>query len=100
MRAWPLLLLGLACQPEPVPSLEPTLAQKYQASCAACHETGAADAPRTHDSAEWSRRTRRGMDALVQSVKLGTTAMPPRGMCQDCDDAHLEAIVKYMIAPQ
>ncbi len=100
MRTWPLLLLVAACQAEPVPTLDPTLAQKYQASCAACHETGAADAPRTHDSAEWSRRTRRGMGALIESVKRGTTAMPPRGMCQDCDDAHLQAIVEYMIAPQ
>lgn len=100
MRLWPLVLIGIACQEGPVPSLDPVLAQKYQASCAACHETGAADAPRAHDSAEWSRRTRRGMGALVESVKKGTTAMPPRGMCMDCDDAHLEAIVEYMIAPQ
>lgn len=99
-RTWPVLLLCVGCASAPAATLDPSVEQKYQASCAACHETGAADAPLAHDTAEWSRRARRGIPTLVDAVKTGTTVMPPRGMCHDCDDAHLEALVHYMIAPR
>lgn len=72
---------------------------KYQASCFACHSTGAAGAPKTGDAAAWEPRLAKGMDALVESVKKGMGAMPPTGLCADCTDEQYRALIEYMAAP-
>ena len=69
---------------------------RYAENCAACHEAGAADAPRRGDEADWGRRRRRGLPELVQRVRTGTVAMPPRGLCYDCSEAELDALVRYV----
>jgi cytochrome c5 len=33
---------------------------------------------------------------LLQHVKNGIRAMPPKGMCMDCTDADYKALIKYM----
>jgi cytochrome c5 len=39
------------------------------------------------------------MDTLVQSAIKGLNGiMPPRGLCADCSDDQLKAIVEYMVA--
>jgi cytochrome c5 len=70
----------------------------YRKSCASCHMTGAAGAPKTGDQAAWSPRISRGIDALVQSAIAGVpgTAMMPRGACTTCSDDEIEAAVHYM----
>jgi cytochrome c5 len=70
----------------------------YRKSCASCHMTGAAGAPRTGDQAAWSPRISRGIDTLVQSAITGVpgTAMMPRGTCTTCSDDEIEAAVHYM----
>ena len=40
----------------------------------------------------------KGLDAVVTNAINGLNAMPPKGMCFDCTDADLRAIVEYMIA--
>jgi cytochrome c5 len=72
---------------------------KYQQSCFACHSTGAAGAPKTHDVAAWEPRMAKGMPALVDSVKKGLNAMPPTGLCADCTDEEYTALIEYMAAP-
>lgn len=99
-RAPLFLLLCAACSVQASPHLAPDLLAKYDSSCASCHETGAADAPRTGEAHEWAHRTRRGVPALVAAVKHGTTAMPPGGLCTSCDDTHLQALVEYMATPR
>jgi cytochrome c5 len=70
----------------------------YRKSCASCHMTGAAGAPKTGDQAAWSPRIARGIDTLVESAIAGIpgTAMMPRGACTTCSDEEIEAAVHYM----
>ncbi len=72
---------------------------KYNKSCAVCHATGAANAPKTGDVAAWEPRMAKGMDALVASVSNGMNAMPPKGMCFDCSDEDYKALIEYMAKP-
>ena len=73
---------------------------KYMASCFACHSTGAAGAPKVGagTASEWEPRLEKGMDAVMANVINGVTTMPPKGLCFDCTDEDLRAIVDYMIA--
>ena len=73
---------------------------KYMASCWACHSTGAAGAPKVGDGfgAEWTPRMEKGMEAVVANAINGLNTMPPKGLCFDCTDDDLRAIVEYMVA--
>ena len=70
----------------------------YTQSCAACHATGAAGAPKLGDQAAWAPRIEKGMDELMNTVLNGKGAMPPRGTCMACSDEDLRAAVEYMIS--
>ena len=72
---------------------------KYQSSCFACHSTGAAGAPKTHDTAAWAPRMEKGMPAMIQAVKDGLNGMPPTGLCADCTDEEYQAMIEFMAAP-
>lgn len=74
-----------------------TPAQLYQGACLACHNTGAAGAPRLGDAAAWSERSSRGLDALVSSAINGIGAMPPRGGSQ-LSDEQIRQVVEYILA--
>ncbi|MEX2470186.1 MAG: c-type cytochrome [Pseudohongiellaceae bacterium] len=74
--------------------------QKYMASCFACHSTGAANAPKVEAGVyadQWAERMEKGMDAVMQNVINGMGAMPAKGLCFDCTDADLRALVDYMV---
>jgi cytochrome c5 len=70
----------------------------YQISCFACHASGAAGAPLLGDLEAWNSRMEKGMDAVMANVITGINAMPAKGLCMDCTDNELRAIVDYMIA--
>ncbi|MEQ8313573.1 MAG: c-type cytochrome [Gammaproteobacteria bacterium] len=72
---------------------------KYMASCFACHSTGAAGAPKVGpgNAGEWEPRMEKGMDAVMANVINGVNTMPPKGLCFDCTDADLRAIVDFML---
>ncbi|MDX1692424.1 MAG: c-type cytochrome [Ketobacteraceae bacterium] len=72
---------------------------KYNMYCVGCHATGAANAPKTGDKAEWDKRLEAagGMDGLIASAKKGKGAMPPMGLCSDCTDEEFKAMVEFMI---
>jgi cytochrome c5 len=72
------------------------LAAIYRRSCASCHTVAATGAPLTGDSATWSPRMAKGMDALVDNVVNGFGGMPPFGLCMDCDAAQFEALIRFM----
>ncbi len=73
-------------------------AAAYQATCFACHSTGQAHAPVVGDIIEWEIRLEKGMDTLVQNTINGLNGfMPARGLCADCSDEQLRAIVEYML---
>ena len=73
-------------------------AATYQTSCFACHASGAAGAPLLGDLEAWNSRMEKGMDVVMANVINGINAMPARGLCIDCTDSELRAIVDYMIA--
>lgn len=68
----------------------------YKAVCAACHDTGAAGAPKTGDGGAWSARIARGYDAVVANAIKGIRAMPPKGGNPDLDDVEVARAVVYM----
>ncbi len=72
---------------------------KYNKSCAVCHASGAANAPKTGDAEAWAPRLEKGTEALVQSVHNGLNAMPPKGMCFDCSDEDYAALIEFMSTP-
>lgn len=74
-----------------------SLESRYQRYCFACHGTGAAEAPRAGDREAWQKRG--DIDALLASAIRGQLAMPPRGGCQECDDADLRALIEHMVEP-
>jgi len=69
---------------------------RYNKSCAVCHAAGAAGAPKTGVTADWTPRMEKGMDTLVKSVEDGLNAMPPKGMCFDCSAKDYKALIEYM----
>lgn len=73
-------------------------ARTYTQSCAACHNSGAAGAPRMGNAEDWSARLEKGMDILVEHTINGfNNVMPPKGMCFTCSDEDLRALVQYML---
>lgn len=67
----------------------------YKTQCAACHATGAANAPKFADAGSWANRIRTGFDALVQSALKGKGAMPAQAG-GDFEDVEIARAVAYM----
>lgn len=67
----------------------------YKAVCAACHDTGVANAPKTGDKAAWAPRIGVGLDVLVKTAKAGKNAMPPNGG-SDASEGELARAIVYM----
>jgi cytochrome c5 len=88
-----LLLAGLIYG---TPGQAATVEQRYASACATCHAGGMAGAPKRGDAAAWAPRLRQGEAALLQHVKNGIRAMPPKGLCNDCTDAEFRALITYM----
>lgn len=70
----------------------------YDKTCAMCHATGVANAPKLGDKAAWAPRIATGRDALVASALKGKGAMPPKGGAQDLAEADVQAAVDLMLA--
>ena len=68
----------------------------YANVCAACHGTGAADAP-IPGSTAMAERAAKGMDVLMQSAVNGLNAMPARGGRPDLSDEQVQVIIEFMI---
>ena len=70
----------------------------YEQYCSVCHRDGLANAPKFRIDADWKPRLeKKNISALVASAIKGLNAMPPKGTCQDCSDADLEAAIRYMV---
>ncbi len=68
----------------------------YAAVCAACHDSGAAGAPKTGDTGSWSARLGQGYDTLVKHAIEGIRAMPAKGGNPDLDDVEVTRAVVFM----
>ncbi len=67
----------------------------YKAQCSACHEVGAANAPKFGDSAAWAPRIKTGYDALLTSALKGKGAMAAQAG-GDYSDAEIARAVIHM----
>lgn len=70
----------------------------YADACAACHDSGAAGAPKLGDTGAWSDRISKGNETLYSNAINGYNAMPAKGGCSDCPDEEIENAVDYLVA--
>lgn len=69
----------------------------YNTICGACHNTGAAGAPKLDDKGAWAPRLAQGKDGLIKSVTNGKNAMPPKGGAPLSDD-EIKGVVEYILS--
>jgi len=69
----------------------------YKATCATCHGTRAAGAPKFGDAGAWGPRIGKGVDTLYTHAINGFNAMPAKGLCMDCSEDEVKAAVDYMV---
>ncbi|MDP3538502.1 MAG: c-type cytochrome [Azonexus sp.] len=70
----------------------------YNSVCGACHNTGAAGAPKLDDKAAWAPRLATGKDTLYKNAIGGKNAMPAKGGAASLSDAEIKGAVDYMIS--
>ena len=70
----------------------------YEKTCAVCHATGLAGAPKFGDKAAWAPRIATGLNTLHNSALHGKNAMPPKGGNLALTDTDVAAAVDYMVA--
>lgn len=68
----------------------------YKQTCAACHASGVAGAPKLGDKAAWAPRIKTGLETLYASATKGKGAMPPKGGSA-ASDADIHAAVDFMV---
>ncbi len=69
----------------------------YNSVCGACHNTGAAGAPKIDDKGAWASRIGAGAAALYASAINGKGAMPPKGGAAKLSDDEIKGAVDYML---
>ncbi len=73
------------------------VADTYNNSCAACHDSGALNAIKKGDSAKWQQLIKqKSMPTLINSVKSGMPQMPAGGLCNSCSDDDYRKLIEYM----
>ena len=68
------------------------------ASCNACHVSGAAGAPVIGDKAAWADRIAAGMDSVYSNAINGIGGMPAKGLCMDCSDDEIKVAIDLMVS--
>ncbi len=72
----------------------------YEASCALCHTTGVAGAPKYGDAEGWTARIAQGNDMLYEHAIngfMGKGMMPPKGGNAKLTDDEVKAAVDHMV---
>lgn len=68
----------------------------YKQVCAACHGSGALNAPKTGDKAAWAPLIKVGLDELTKDAINGIRQMPARGGNPDLSDLEVVRAIVYM----
>jgi cytochrome c5 len=71
----------------------------FKSTCAACHQTGVAGAPKVGNKADWGPRIKEGLNELVKDAVNGVRAMPPKGGNASLSDAEGARAVVNMANP-
>jgi cytochrome c5 len=95
-RIQPVAAEGFALKDANAPKVLQNGQAVYTATCAACHATGAAGAPKAGDAGAWAARIKQGYDTLVQHAIQGIRAMPAKGGNPDLDDVEVARAMVYM----
>ena len=73
----------------------------YNSSCAACHGSGVAGAPKVGDAAGWADRIGQGIETLygnaINGLQGSAGIMPAKGGNSSLSDGSVQAAVDYMI---
>ena len=69
----------------------------YNSVCGACHNSGAAGAPKIDDKAAWAPRLATGKEALYKSALGGKGAMPAKGGAASLSDDEIKGTVDYIM---
>ncbi len=72
--------------------------QVYSSICMACHDTGAAGAPKVTDKAAWEPRTAQGVETLVSHAVNGIRGMPAKGGNPALSNSDIDNAVHYMLS--
>ncbi|PKO48596.1 MAG: cytochrome c5 family protein [Betaproteobacteria bacterium HGW-Betaproteobacteria-4] len=96
IRIQPVARFELAKAEAPAASGPRDGATIYNTVCGACHNTGAAGAPKIDDKAAWAPRLALGKDALINSVTNGKNAMPPKGGAT-LSEEEIKGVVEYVM---
>lgn len=94
--AAPAVAAATAVAPAAVAATAGAVPALYTQSCAVCHASGVANAPKLGDKAAWAARLGLGIDGLTASVIKGKGAMPPKGGSA-ASDADIKTAVAYMV---
>jgi cytochrome c5 len=97
-----------AAAPAPAPAVVAVAApdnaagkSAFNKTCAMCHSTGTAGAPKPGDKADWGPRIAQGVDTLYKHAIDGYTGskgqMPARGGVATLADTDVKAAVNYMV---
>lgn len=70
--------------------------QVVEAVCAACHATGALNAPKIGDAQAWAPLIKEGHEHLTQTAIKGIRQMPPRGGNPELSEVEVARAIAYM----
>lgn len=68
----------------------------YKQVCAACHSTGALNAPKVGDKAAWAKLIKEGLETLTAASVKGIRQMPPRGGNPELSDLEMQRAIVHM----
>jgi cytochrome c5 len=68
----------------------------FKTVCAACHTTGALNAPKIGDKEAWEAHIKEGLDVLVKNAIAGINQMPPKGGNPELSDEEVARAVVYL----
>jgi cytochrome c5 len=68
----------------------------YKMVCSACHDSGAAGAPKFADAGAWGPRIAQGYDKVLAHAMGGLNAMPAKGGNPDLDDVEVARAVVHL----
>jgi cytochrome c5 len=78
------------------PKVEKSGKEVVDAVCSACHATGALNAPKIGDKAQWASHLGVGLEHLTQNAIKGVRQMPPRGGNPDLTDLEIGRAIVFM----
>jgi cytochrome c5 len=88
---------ALTSAPASAQRRERTGKEVVDATCAACHASGANGAPKIGDATAWKARASQGLAALTEHALKGIRNMPAHGGNPGISDIEIERAITYMV---